>query len=340
MLKIRTILAIVVLAVLAGCSHKEMQPVQPHVVDVHVLFSYDGFCNISYNDLVLQGIERCSKKYGFSYSFYVPESIEDGMSDYRKWCSNPMEEGTEKALYIFASNIYEDALAQEEHPDPSTGKEILIFETDKELPYAYSFGMSYYGTSYLTSRKNMNPYWGMDFYIIAANPYMYGLQQIVDAINAAIEEQGAGTTTIKYLHDEKGQGLTLQKWAIALCYTLYKEENGLSTIFVPVGGMSNLGVYRFVSNHMSICWGVDLSDLSFATYIACAMHKRMDLALYEFFDRWLAGEEVPRNRFYTMESGKVTVTYDEDSFENKEILDSMIAVAIEKEKEYYRNMGR
>lgn len=333
------ILGIITIAVIAGCSEKVEQPAPPRI-DIHVLFAYDGFCNVSYNDMVLEGIEKNSQKYGFDYSFTVPESIEDGMENYRKWCTNPMEEGVDKSLYIFASNIYADPLSREEHPDPETGKEILLFETENEVPYAYSFGMSYYGLSYVMAKLFHRMPWKYDFVIVPANPYIYGLDHINDAILTSIDEEGKGTLDHNYLNIMPGKGMDQQNLAFMICYSIFNEWDPFTTIVIPYGGMSNLGVYRYIAKHFGFCVGMDYSNQTYATYLMMSMNKKMDMAFSNFFDKWLKDEQVPRHQFYTLESGLVNLTYEDGFVTPTAVVDSLQKIAIEKEKIYFSERAR
>lgn len=334
---------ILAIAIIAGCSSKDEQPAM--YVDVHLLFSHDGFCNVGYNDMILNGIEKISRQYGFNYSFYVPDSIESGMENYREWRRKPLEDDCEKSLFIFTSNIYEELLSQEEHPDPQTGKEILIFETENEVPYAYSFGMSYYGATYMASRTYEHLYdviaSGFDYNIIAANPYIYGLDHITDGLQACIEENATGTSSIQttYLSYVKGGGLDDQNVAYMNCVALNSLESENHKMYVPLAGMSNLGVYRHIIQNLTPGMGVDFENKLESAYLAISMYKRFDLAFSDFFELWLKGEEVPRRRFYTMESGRIDMGFIYKEKYPYPDLDSLWNIAVEKEQQYFKSKG-
>ena len=64
------------------------------------------------------------------------------------------------------------------------------------------------------------------------------------------------------------------------------------------------------------------------------MNKRFDLALDDFFSLWIQGQEVPRHRLYTLETGRAEIlksSYLTDLVDIKELEQK----AIIKEREYF-----
>lgn len=335
------IIAIVMFAFnMTGCSsEKDEQPVMHN--EVRVLFTYEGFCGVGYNDIILKAVETCSKTYGFEYSFLVPETLEAGMEDYRSWLQQEKDPDVGKSLYIFASNSYESLLENEDHPDPDSGKDILLFESEKEVPYAYTFAMSYYGSSYMIGNILLPFIPNSLFTIIAANPYIAGLNYITDGFQACIDDNQKGGIDCHYLTNDPGGGFGDQEEAYLLCMLIEEInlDSGMLSVFVPVAGSSNLGVYRYSRHKIGITIGVDYIGNFASDFITQTMNKRMDLALSDFFSPWTLGEEISRHRFYTLESGRVTVTQSENHMFDiaeedwKAYLDS----AISKEKEYFKH---
>ena len=69
------------------------------------------------------------------------------------------------------------------------------------------------------------------------------------------------------------------------------------------------------------------------------MNKRMDLALDDFFELWIEGKDVPRHRFYTLESGRVVVDVASIIGSYSEDYDSLYIQAVAKEREYFQKRG-
>lgn len=341
--------AIIIFAsLLTGCSSKkEEQPVKYN--EVRVLFSYDGFCGVGYNDIILKAIDQCANTYGFEYSFFVPETSEDGMNDYRNWLNAKKGDNIGKSLYLFASNIYESLLEKESHPNPKSGKEILLFESEKELPYAYTFSMSYYGASYCIAKYYQTTiYPNCRFAIIAANEYMDGLTDVENGYNDAIEDFYADNTGLEqsstiakyYLGSDIGEGFNKQDTAFGICMMIDQEvpdeDKEYMLVYVPFAGASNLGVYRYANIYWEYVVGVDIDGESTSYMVILSMVKRMDLALKDFFEPWTNNKEIPRKKFYTLESGRVEVVHSTPSLVWEEERYELLKAGIEKEKKYFK----
>ena len=98
-----TFLIILSIGIFSACS-KDDNPSAPKAVHIYVLFTPESFCNMGYNDITLKAIETLSHKYGYDYSFCVPESIEEGMSYYTDWCLTEVDD-VSRSLFVFASNL-------------------------------------------------------------------------------------------------------------------------------------------------------------------------------------------------------------------------------------------
>lgn len=332
-----TFLIILSIGIFSACS-KDDNPSTPKAVHIYVLFTPESFCNMGYNDITLKAIETLSHKYGYEYSFCVPESIEEGMSYYTDWCLTEVDDDVSRSLFVFASNLYDEPLANAPHPTDDPRKDILMFEVARELPYAYTFAMTYYGASYMIGSFYLR-HTPADFHIIAANPYLKGLDEVVDGFSAAAEETKTGTVSVEYISESADGGLDDDDKAFYLCKVADLTGDDDAQIFIPFAGLSNLGVYRFSQSNHQLAVGVDCIDPNSFSHIKLCMNKRMDLALDDFLELWMNGDNAPRHRFYTLESGKVVV--DKASIFNSytEELDSLYNRAVAVEREYFQKRG-
>ena len=310
----------------------------PKKIHINILFTPESFCIIGYNDIALKAIETYSHKYGYEYSFCVPESIEEGMNYYTNWCLSEMDDDTSRSLFIFASKLYEEPLSKAPHPTDNPHKDILIFEVDKELPYAYSFDISYYGASYLIGCY-YSSFLSAKYHIIAANPYLDSLHEVIYGFTAATQDMASGTVNTLYISSSPYAGLDEDDKAFLICQLEYILNSDITNIFIPYAGLSNLGVYRFSQYNHQLAVGVDCINPDLFSFIPLSMNKQIDLALDDFLQQWINGNEIPKFTFYDLESGKVVV--DRASFLDSDSakLDSLFAHAIAKEKEYYLNNG-
>ena len=287
---------------------------------------------MGYNDIMLKAIETYSQKYNYEYSFSVPETLEDGIAYYNTWCNVEIDDNT-RCLFIFASNLYADLLADAPHPPADSRKDVLIYEVEKELPYAYTFAMSYYGSSYMIGSYYLSRY-PIDFQIIAANLQLGGLDYVIDGLTKATEDMASGSVILNYL-DEFPGGLNEDNLAFAACYLADFNNPDNNNIFVPYAGLSNLGVYRYSETNHKVSVGIDCIDPNLFTHTLLCMNKRMDLALDDFLSFWIKGQTPPRYTFYTLESGRVVVDRSTSLSPYSDLLDQFHEQAIAKEKEYF-----
>ena len=326
---------ILTITIFSACSKNEEELSAPNKVCVYVLFTPEGFCNMGYNDNTLKTIETLSHKYGYKYSFCVPETLEDGMNYYMDWCKAELGNDVARSLFIFASGVYDVYLAEVPHPTADTRKDILMFEVEKELPYAYTFAMSYYGASYMIGSYYLK-HMPACFQIIAANVFLEGLEYVYDGLTDATEDMTYGRVNLNYLSNYPDGGLNDDNLAYSECkLELYNNPNE-NNIFIPFAGSSNLGVYRFSQYNYQVSVGVDCIDPDTYLYTPLCMNKRMDLALDDFLSLWINGDEIPRYTFYTLESGRVVVECCALLATEPEILEELLEQALAKEKEYFQ----
>ena len=332
-----TLLVILSLCVFSACSNDD-DLIAPKTTHITVLFPPESLCNIGYNDMTLKAIETYSQKYGYDYLFCVPESIEEGMNYYEYWRESEVDDNISKALFVFASALYEEPLAKAIHPTSDPQKDLLIFEVAKVLPYAYTFAMTYYGASYMIGSFYLN-YAPIDIRIIAANPHVYGLDEIVNGFSAAIEDKTSGTIEVEYLSQSPEGGFDDDDDAFIECKLASQDADGRAQLFVPYAGVSNLGVYRFSQSNHEVAVGVDCIDPNSFSYIFLSMNKRVDLALDDFLELWINDGNPPRHRFYSLESGRVVVDRASILNSNSEEIDNLFIQAVAKEKEYFKKQG-
>lgn len=339
------------LLVLSSCS-KQNRLIDINRIEIKVLFSPEGFCNIGYNDLILKAIEKNALKYGFEYSIFIPEDFDSGVDHYNEWCNKKIENDIDKSLYIVTSNFYKDYLDVAKHPEKDSKKEILFFEVAEELPYAYSFAMSYYGSTYLAADWYLTnaSYVSIDynFQLIAANPYIKGLQHVKDALEECIKEKQIGKASYTYLSQLENQGVDDHDHAYMTCKLIEEKtqndkdtDSDIINVYFPYCGMSNLGVYRFGEVNTKLLIGTDMHEKNFSYVMPVSMTKRFDLALDDFFNEWIKGKEVSsRYRLYDLESGRVEVFFYDMYKPNETEINAYMTRAIKKEKEYLSAMRK
>lgn len=328
-----------ILFILSACM-KENIDCSPAKIDVEVLFTPEGFSNTGYSDLVLKAVEKSAQKYGFEYSFCVPDSLEVGMDYYHDWYENELEEDAERSLFIFASGVYESMLADAPHPPKESGKEILIFEVQDELPYAYTFQLSYYGAAYYVAGFLLQEFQAEDeicFHIISANPFLAGLDYLYDGIADSITDNKTGILKTYNLTSYPGGGFENQNYAYLLCKFIDDENPESLNVYIPFAGNSNMGIHRFAHVNFRMSIGIDSIEPHYYSLMPFAIKKRMDLALDDFFNSWISDETVTRHTLYTLESGRVELVPNYNYQYMFEQYRWLLEDAKVKEKEYFKS---
>ncbi len=321
--------------IFSACSNDEDLGA-PNKMYINVLFTPESFCTFGYNDITIKAIETYSHKYGYEYSFCVPESVEDGMNYYADWCEAKLNDNVDRSLFIFASSIYDEPLSRAPHPITEPRKDILIFELEEEVPYAYTFDISYYGASYMIGSYYLK-YSPVGFHIVTANPYLSGLYDLIDGFVDATEDTPGGCVDFCYINESPDGGLDDDDGAFLACKNVYNLNRDKMNVFIPYAGFSNLGVYRFSQSNHQIAVGMDCVDPDSYSHTFLCMNKKIDLALDDFFKLWVNGNEIPRHSLYTLETGRVTVDRKTIFEPDSEEFDELFEKAVAKEKEYYKN---
>lgn len=334
-----TVIKIILTATIFSACSSDEDLSTPNKVYINVLFTPESFCTFGYNDMTIKAIETYSHKYGYDYSFCVPESLEDGMKYYTDWCEAKLDDNVTRSLFVFASSIYDEPLSKAPHPIAESRKDILIFELEKELPYAYTFDISYYGASYMIGSYYLK-FSPVCFHVITANPYLSGLYEVMNGLTDATKDTPGGEVDLCYIDESPDGGLDDDDGAFIACMNMYLLNKNKMNIFIPYAGFSNLGVYRFSQSNNQITVGMDCVDPNSYSYTYLCMNKRLDLALDDFFQLWVNGDDIPRHTLYTLESGRITVNRKSSIDSDSEELDKLFEKAVTKEKEYYKTANR
>lgn len=328
-------------------------------LEVIVLFSPEGFYGFGYNDRFLAGIEEASSKYGFTYQFHVPDSLSDGADIYNEWLDREYDSGTEKSLFIFSSNIYEETFAALDPPAENSSKEVLIFDIPQEVPNAYSIHVATYGAGYYILKELCRTYYQYSvlfdsymFHFMLANEYDMELKRTYDGCvdgiaSYQVPENTTTSNTISYLYQrygtddaefEKFLGYEDEEIAYVTSLLICKEYPTSFNFLIPIAGASNLGAYRYTNMHpiITAAMGMYLEN----SYPPISIVKCMDVVLDDFFQLWVEGGDIPKYTQYSLGSEGVKISisnfmnmgisFDEDFFQE----------AIIKEKEYYEKLAQ
>ena len=150
----RAILAMttfLVTGALSSCNHTdELEPESP-APQIVFLFSPGGLGDMSYNDRILEGVQRFKMENGdIDIYIYSPESLQEAEKIFADWLERP--QSSIPVLFVLGSSDYEPMaeLYLAEH-DLTPNKSILLFESRKQYKdeNIHTFQISMFGASYL-----------------------------------------------------------------------------------------------------------------------------------------------------------------------------------------------
>lgn len=326
-------------------------------LEVIVLFSPEGFYGFGYNDRFLAGIEGASSKYGFTYQFHIPVSLKEGAAIYNNWLKTELDSDTGRSLFIFSSNIYEDTFAALTPPAENSSKEVLIFDIPREVPNAYSIHVATYGASYYIGKELCRTFYEYSdlfenymFHFILANKYDMELKRTYDGCidgvaSYQVPENATTSNTLTYLktnydtdngESEKFLGYENEEMAYITSLSICNQHPTSFNFLIPIAGASNLGVYRYTNMH-------PLSTSTMGMYLEnshppLSIVKCMDVVLDNFFQLWVAGEDVPKYVQYPLGSEGVKVSISNFVSYDMKFDEDFHQEAINKEKEYYEKL--
>lgn len=326
----KVVCTLLILFFCAACSDDSTEEVlSTSNYDVDILFSPAGLGDSGYNDIILYGIQQSCKKHGFNLIMHRPKTVEKGWELYEEWKEN--HSNPHRQLFIFASNHYEPLLRQSEK-DYDDQKSVLLFESDGGIEHVATFRLEMYGAAYYIGR--LVAHTTSTAALLLANPQDQNIKRCADGFKEGyLEENKDLDFGLFYLADKLNEGYDIPDSAYRKAYTLYE-----SYAFVfPLAGGSNQGVLQYTREypHGIYTAGVDGNMSAYSTQVLASLIKRLDWAVEDYVDRWIAGEKIEGYTVYGLESGWTDVIV-ADSY--KEFYDPIMAglteKAIEKEREY------
>lgn len=337
---IKTYLVIAVLTLIAAtalpsCDSTDAPAAPSPAPAVIFLFSPGGLGDMSYNDRILEGIQKFKKEHDEVDTYiYSPAELAEAERIFSDWLARP--ESDVPALFVLGSSDYEP-MAERHLADRhlTANKSILLFESRKS--YAdrriHTFQISMYGASYLAGA-------------VARECRGDGRSLIVLGNNSdgpiTIAKEGfmagnGGDCDVEYLADD-WTGFT----SAPLAYRKMSEWAAAYRFIFPVAGGSNAGIYRYSREfgQSPFLAGMDVDQSSLSNKITGSVIKHIDRLVYEYLNEWALNGTMPEARLYGLESGYadwlLSPRY-EECFGN--LVNSLRDRAVTKENEYYEAAG-
>ena len=333
---ITRVLSIFLLLTTMACSDSKvgspiLEPDGP-TPQIIVMYSMGGLGDQSYNDKILQGIQRFKMNhYGeFDMYQYSPLNEEDAFRLLDDWLSLP--ESDIPALFIVAASDYESILSEMLHrKSPTKNKQILFFEGDfaEDLPVT-TFRFSMYGAAYLGG-------------VAAA---AMGRESIL--VMLAYEEKVTGSASegfqdgflsvnpngkidVTYLADDWTGFIAAQD-----AYKKMSEWTQTYDFIFPVAGGSNQGIYRYTREYENapLTAGMDVDQSSLSNNIIGSLIKNIDRVIEEYLTAWLFEGVLPESTVLDLSSDYIGWLPAPLFMDYNYLIEQHRETAIIKEKEY------
>ena len=314
-----------------ACS-KDDDPVadspQPQII---FLFSPGGLGDMSYNDCILQGVQRFKLEQPETDIYiYSPQSLDEAEKIFSDWLVRP--ESNIPVLFVLATSDYEPIAEKylKEH-SLTANKSILLFESRKRYndPNIYTFQISMYGASYLAGATASRCCGDKKALALLANDSDSPIGIARDGFISGLQ----GECDVKYIADD-WTGY-IQSYFTYQKMSEWSKEYGY--IF-PVAGGSNAGIYRYSRENEDSPFlaGMDIDQSGLSNKITGSVIKEIDRLIFEYLLEWSTTGTMPEAQLYGLESGyadwKLSPIYEA---EYKDVIEQIRQQAITKEKEYY-----
>lgn len=285
------------LILLAGCGREE---IDFSYTQVEVVFSPGGVGDQGYNDKILRGFQQAAVKYGFTLAIHIPEEKEHGIQIYEKWLSDTLDVECERSLFVFSGSEYEYLLDELILPE-DIRKDVLMFETDRQIDGVYTFFVGCYAASYLAGAFSVLDTGGEEqkSLVLAANPHDKQVKRAVDGYRDGYLAAGGDGCDVHYLSEELDGGYAMQDEAYQYCM----ETNGDYMFYFAAAGSSNKGLYRFSRETLNLAVGIDDDMAFFSSMILMSVVKHMDRVVVDVIGDLLNNEDIPYHQKFTYSSG-------------------------------------
>ena len=296
--------ALALCTLLSGCEKEEA--VDANARRVEVVLSPGGVGDQGYNDQILRGLQTAAVRYGFTLAIHIPEEKEQGIQIYNEWLNAPLDNDCERSLFVFSGSEYEYLLDSLPLPQDER-KDVLMFETERQVEGIYTFFVGCYAASYLAGATSVFDNEGEEqkALVIAANPHDRQVKRAVDGYRDGYLAAGGDGCDVHYLSEELDGGYRMQDEAYQFCI----ENDGNYMYYFSAAGASNKGLYRFSREHSNMAVGMDVDMGLFSSMITMSVVKHMDKVVVDVLGDLLNNRKIPYHQALTYTSGYEELVY-------------------------------
>lgn len=301
-----------VLLLLAACTKDGDTIFEPDSNDlpsrtplVWVLYDPSALGDMTYNDLLYEGVERAAFNAGIRTNQYSPRTKEEGiafLSDAFDQMSNPAD--TTRRLLIVAGSSYDEYVrANNRRLEANPRAELLYFETEKPLEgKGSSIHIRFYGAMYMAGVVTTDLF-SDEALVVAANPY-----DVAEPLAGFQDGFDGKALYLEYISDQSGEGFSISDTdALRIMYG-HEWDGIMRPVIVPLCGGAGAVFRRIAENDGFFpLLGVDRVILS--TQCNYAAVKHADRAVEHCIGQWLSEEGMPKHQSLGLAEGYTELVF-------------------------------
>lgn len=282
---------------------------------VTVIYDPGALGDMTYNDLIFEGVERAAVAHGLRTRQYAPRTKEEGLdflSGLFAQMSNPAD--TVRQLLVIAGSSYDQFVrSNNRRLEANPRADLLYFETREPLEgKGSSVHIRFYGAMYMAGA--VTPLLFSDeALVVAANPY--DVSEAVAGFQAGFwsgfseKYETEKNLFLEYLSDQPGGGFSIDDaTALHIMYEQPWSHEGYSGTIIPICGGAG-SVFRRLSENSSgfDVLGVDRVILSTACSYAAVKHS--DRVAERCIAQWVSEEGLPKHQSFGLEESYTEMVF-------------------------------
>jgi len=271
---------------------------------VSVLYDPGALGDMTYNDLLYEGVERAAFKAGIRTDQYSPRNKEEGLTylaNLFEKMSNPAD--TTRKLLIIAGSSYEQFVrANNRRLEANPNADILYFDTEELLEgKGSSIHIRFYGAMYMAGVVTKKLF-SSEALVVAANPY-----DVAEPL-AGYQAGFDGNLYLEYIADQTGKGFSISD-EDAL-HIMYRQEwDGIKRpVIVPLCGGAG-SVFRRLAENDGFFEFMGVDKVILSTQCNFAAVKHTDNAVELCIQQWLSDEGLPKHQTLGLAEGYTELVF-------------------------------
>ena len=317
----KTFSAVILLLIFAACT-KEGDVIYQRAPDdevnktpmVTVLYDPGALGDMTYNDLIYEGVERTAVKNGLRTRQLSPRNKDEGLF-YLSGLFSQMSSDTDstRQLLIVAGSSYNEYLrANNKRLEANPNVDLLYFETTQPLEgKGSSIHIRFYGAMYEAGA--ITPFFTPEVLLVAANPHDSGVTDALAGFQDGFftdyvrPERGEKKIFREYLSDVPGGGYTIAD-STALQLMLSQPWSIYTRMIVPVCGGSS-AVFRRLAENISSYEVMGIDKVNVSTSCSFSAVKHADDVVEHCIQQWLSAEGLPKHQSLGLADGYTELVF-------------------------------